>query len=362
MKIVIYKDTLANQRGADRAVMNFASALAERGYAVKLVEKSGLEAALVEQFDVLVVTGSNEAVDLDRLGYFERVGRAKTILQLHLAPRGFFKWKHPIRNWRIRRAFNKFDAVQVLCSSYVDEFKRLAPHPQVITIGNYSDFPPPATPLPLGAPEHYHNSRKSVRPKLSNYDKTGSLVRTTPSHTILYPAATLSNDKSQLLLIRAFARLVREFPDWQVRLLGKDTTKYAKACRKEIARLGLGDQIKIVGFTNDLAGEYSRATFIAFPSRLEGFPLAVLEAAKFALPTLVTSRLPGVDDIVRNGETGLVVPGTVPAYAAGLRQLMTDAGLRQQMGERARNYCAEHYSRGKILDQWEALMASMLGA
>lgn len=51
--------------------------------------------------------------------------------------------------------------------------------------------------------------------------------------------------------------------------------------------------------------------------------------------------------------------GTVPAYAAGLRQLLTNAGLRQQMGERARNYCAERYSRGKILDQWESLLADI---
>lgn len=359
MRIIVYKDTFANQRGADRAVKNFTEALAERGHTVRLVEKPGLNAALNESIDILIATGSNEAMDLDRLGYFDRPDRARTVLQLHLAPRGFFKWKHPIRNWRIRRAFNKFDMVQVLCSSYVDEFKRLAPHPQVITIGNYSDFPAPTTFLPLSEPEHYHNSRKSVRPKLSNYDKTGSLVRTTPSHTILYPAATLSNDKSQLLLIRAFAMLVREFPAWQVRLLGKDTTKYANACRTEIARLGVGEQVKIVGFTDDLAGEYSRAAFIAFPSRLEGFPLAILEAAKFALPTIATTTLPGVVDIVKDGVTGFVVPGTVPAYAAGLRQLMTDVGLRRQMGERARVYCGERYSREKILDQWEALLADI---
>lgn len=330
MRILVYKDTLANQRGADRAVKNFAEALAERGHAVRLIERPALEAALNESIDILIATGSNEAVDLDRLGYFDRPERAKTILQLHLAPRGFFKWKHPLRNWRIRRAFNKFDVVQVLCSSYVDEFKRLAPHPQVVTIGNYSDFPEPSTPTP------------------STYT----------SHTILYPAATLSNDKSQLLLIRAFALLAREFPDWKVRLLGKDTTKYAKACRKEIARLCVGNQVEIVGFTNDLAGEYSRAAFIAFPSRLEGFPLAILEAAKYALPTLATARLPGVADIVKNDETGLVVPGTVPAFAAGLRKLMTDVDSCESLGNSAREYCAEHYSRARILDRWESLLSA----
>ena len=44
-----------------------------------------------------------------------------------------------------------------------------------------------------------------------------------------------------------------------------------------------------------------------------------------------------------------------------LRQLMADETLRRQLGERARAYCAERYSREKILDQWEALLTSCYG-
>ena len=143
-----------------------------------------------------------------------------------------------------------------------------------------------------------------------------------------------------------------------MRLLGKDTTKYAKACRKEIARLGVGNQVEIVGFTNDLAGEYSRAAFIAFTSRLEGFPLAILEAAKFALPTLATTKMPGVDDIVKNEETGLVVSPRCADFAAGLRKLMTDVDSRESLGNSAREYCVAHYSRARILDRWESLLSA----
>ena len=42
-----------------------------------------------------------------------------------------------------------------------------------------------------------------------------------------------------------------------------------------------------------------------------------------------------------------------------LRQLMADEGLRRQMGERARAYCAERYSREKILGRWEEVLASV---
>ncbi len=91
MRILVYKGNLSTGRGADRAVRNFAAGLAERGHDVALSEKKELGERLQEPWDAVVATGSNEAVDLDRLGYFERRDRTKVVLQLHLAPRGFFK-------------------------------------------------------------------------------------------------------------------------------------------------------------------------------------------------------------------------------------------------------------------------------
>ena len=49
----------------------------------------------------------------------------------------------------------------------------------------------------------------------------------------------------------------------------------------------------------------------------------------------------------------IVVPGTVPAFAAGLRKLMTDVDSRESLGNSARDYCAAHYSRARILEKWE---------
>ena len=336
MKIVVYKDNLSTGRGADRAVRNFAAGLAERGHSVSLMEKDeffsrvigmGDEALGDGSFDIIVATGSNEIVDLDSAGYFSLHNRAKVVLQLHLAPRGFFKWKHPFRNRRIRAAFDKPDAVQVLCGGYVDEFRRLAPHPRVAVIGNYAEIT--------------------------------SCGGSRPDSVILYPAAALNKIKNQKLLIEAFALLADEFPGWKVRLLGKDSTSYAEQCRRMIARKGLAERIELVGFTKDLHGEYSRAAFVAFPSTLEGFPLAILEAAQFSLAAVVQNGLPGVGDIVTD-DTGIVTEPTVSAYADGLRRMMADKMLRQRLGEGSRRHCEDCYSRAKILDQWVSLLESVV--
>ena len=56
------------------------------------------------------------------------------------------------------------------------------------------------------------------------------------------------------------------------------------------------------------------------------------------------------------GSGGIVTMASVKAYAEGLRRLMGDARLCQKMGDNARGYCAEHYSREKIIDKWVKLL------
>ena len=92
---------------------------------------------------------------------------------------------------------------------------------------------------------------------------------------------------------------------------------------------------------------------------MEGFPLAVLEAAKFSLPAVAQRGLPGIEDIVTE-ETGIVTEPTVAAYAAGLRLLMADGAFRSRLGEGAHYSCDERYDRNKILDQWESLLESVV--
>ena len=307
---------------------NFAAAMSARGHEVRLVERGGLTAALEEKWNAFVATGSNEAVDLDSAGYFERPGRSPVVLQLHLAPHGFFKWKHPFRNRAIRKAFDKFDAVQVLCRDYENEFKGLAPHPAVVTIGNYTEI---------------------------------EAVPRCEEKLILCPAAVVNRVKNQSLLIRAFAAVAADFPEWRMRLLGRTDTSVADDCRRLARRLGVDGRVEFAGLASDMPAEYARAAFVAFPSTLEGFPLAVLEAARFSLPVVAQKKLPGVRDMVLDGETGLVAAPTVEAYSSALARLMLDGGLRAKMGERAQAYCEERYSRESVLSEWERLLTRVAG-
>jgi alpha-1,3-rhamnosyl/mannosyltransferase len=97
-------------------------------------------------------------------------------------------------------------------------------------------------------------------------------------------------------------------------------------------RLGLGDSVRFLpGMPEaDLPALYSGAELFAFPSRYEGFGLPPLEALACGVPVLCcdTSSLPEVV-----GDAALRVAPTSAALAAGLAQLLSDHGLRAQLGK-----------------------------
>ncbi len=105
----------------------------------------------------------------------------------------------------------------------------------------------------------------------------------------------------------------------------------------------------------ELGPYYRRAAVVAVPSRREGYGVVCAEAMAHGKP-VVASAVGGLLDLVRHGETGLLVP---PGDAAGLREglhwLLGDADLRRRMGEAARERAREHLS-------WERATAETLRA
>ena len=349
MKIVLYKDNLSTGRGADHQVSVLAGGLVQRGYEVTLltcvrcdafsfsldeavkvrfVERDGVRDA-VQGYDVCLAAGSNEMMDLTRNGRLP--SPIKTVVLLLTSPKGLFKRKRFIRNWRIRRSLNRADAAVLLSAAYERDFRCAARQPATRVIGQWPDIAPP--PETLASAE---------RPKV-----------------LVYPAA-LNRLKNQELLIRAFALLAPRFPDWELHLYGVAKNDYGPQCEALVKALGLASSVRFCGFTDDLPKMYAQASVLAFPSLLEGFPLTMLEGGLYGLPTVATEALQGVHDMVRHGVTGLVTGATPAAFAEGLGQLLSDAALRCRMGAAARERVQDEFSSVHILDCWEALLKDVV--
>ena len=101
---------------------------------------------------------------------------------------------------------------------------------------------------------------------------------------------------------------------------------------------------------DDLAAAYASADVFFFPSETETFGNVNLEAMASSLP-VVASDASGSRMMVRPGETGFLVPfGDLEGYAASLRQLVTDAGLRRRMGAEGRRQAVDDWQWDSIID------------
>jgi glycosyltransferase involved in cell wall biosynthesis len=94
-----------------------------------------------------------------------------------------------------------------------------------------------------------------------------------------------------------------------------------------------------------------RASVVVCPSRRDGLPVVCAEAMAHARP-VVGSAVGGLPDLIRDGETGLLVPPRDPtALRAAVDRLLADAELRRRMGAAARTRIAELCDWDRVLDR-----------
>jgi len=129
----------------------------------------------------------------------------------------------------------------------------------------------------------------------------------------------LSEQKGQLLLLEAFARVAREDTRRRLVLVGDG------AMRGEIERLrdelGLRDQVVITGWQSEeeVRGHLRACRALVLGSFAEGLPVVIMEALAMGRPVIAT-RIMGIPELVREGENGwLAAPGNTDELAEAMR-------------------------------------------
>jgi glycosyltransferase involved in cell wall biosynthesis len=114
------------------------------------------------------------------------------------------------------------------------------------------------------------------------------------------------------------------------------------------------------GLREDMVGVYAAAHVVCLPSYREGLPTVLLEAAACGC-ALVATDVPGCREVVRDGDTGLLVPPRDPmALAAALRTLILDPALRARLSAAARKRVAEEFSAEHVRQATNGLYAGLL--
>lgn len=168
-----------------------------------------------------------------------------------------------------------------------------------------------------------------------------------------------SPEKSLDWLIRAWAVLAPEFPEWTLRLYGEGPLRPSLAAL--ITNLDLDGVVFLEGTTSEPEMALLGSKIYALTSQHEGLPLTIAEAAQAGVPTVCFDCCPGIRALIDDEEDGLVVPpNQLALLIESLRRLMADDELRQRMGARARERSAR-FALDTILDLWEGQFRTLAG-
>ena len=156
----------------------------------------------------------------------------------------------------------------------------------------------------------------------------------------LYPAITYLH-KNHLVLIEAFAKLVREYPDLTLVLTGARGSHEVRVAH-QVKKLGLEGNVRRLGYlpARDLDALYHEAVALVFPSRFEGFGAPILEAMSRGCPVIAADAT-ALPEVV--GQAGcLVSPDDAHGWYEAMRELLEDDEERARQAkaglERAREF------------------------
>ncbi len=163
----------------------------------------------------------------------------------------------------------------------------------------------------------------------------------------------LNEEKRPLLFVDVCAQVLSRVPHARVLLVGVGPLE--AAVRARVNSAGLDSRVALLGRRSDAPELMSIADVLLLVSTFEGTPNVLLEAQLMGTP-VVASRVGGVPDCVRDGETGYVVaPDDNAGYIERCVALLENRPVRREMGARATQYMRQYFSLEAMTDRYLAL-------
>jgi glycosyltransferase involved in cell wall biosynthesis len=169
---------------------------------------------------------------------------------------------------------------------------------------------------------------------------------------------TLRPMKGHRFFFDAVVPLLREQSGLEVAVTGGGDEEFTTRLKDRLRRHGVWNQVELLGWVEDMPAFYRACDLVCVPSRAESFGRTAIEAFAVGTPVVATA-VGGLQDILADGETGLLVPyGNEEALGKAIRRLLGDSDLRQTIVENAQEIGREKYHEEVYKKEAERIVES----
>ena len=174
-------------------------------------------------------------------------------------------------------------------------------------------------------------------------------AKTTPKENTIVSVGRLMPQKNQQMLVRAFAQLHQEFPEYKLVIYGEGPAR--TELELLIDQLGMAEHILLPGSEKNVFPKIAPAKLFVLSSNYEGMPNALAEAMCLGLPCISTA-ISGATDMIQSGENGLLVePNNGEELKTAIRKVLTDHAFADSISAKALNLY-EKLDWSIIAKQW----------
>lgn len=169
--------------------------------------------------------------------------------------------------------------------------------------------------------------------------------------------ARLDKQKNLELLIDAFLKILKEYPEYQLYIWGEGPER--GNIENYIKKLDIKKSVFLPGMTDDIFGKIYRASVFVLSSDFEGMPNALIEAMALGLPCISTDcSCGGPRELIENGKNGMLIPvNDRKALTNSLRFIIKNESYAEKMGKEAFKI-REKLNYKKICSKWYDFLSS----
>ena len=188
-------------------------------------------------------------------------------------------------------------------------------------------------------------------------------------NNILY-VADMRPHKGQLLLVKSMPKILENFPDTMLLLIGRaynrNEKKYRDLLLSKIDEMDLKNNIKLLNAfdpfevsKDELIQLYLLSDVFAFPTFTELVGIVSLEAMASETPVVATD-LPYIREVLQNGEAGILIDRTQNNFENKIIELLDDSNLRNKLIKNGKSAIKNNYNLNLVKNQYYELYNDLI--